>query len=57
MTYRENTRDYQKLSELSTVAGYKNNTQIAVAFLYTNKLSDKSRKQSHLQSHLKKLST
>ena len=46
------------ISEFCKVAGYKINTQKSDAFLYTNKkLSDKVKKQSHLQLHQKELNT
>ena len=38
------------INEFSKLAGYKTNMQNSVAFLYTNnELSEKLRKQSHLQ--------
>ena len=54
----ENPKDATKklldINEFSKVAGYKINTQKSVAFLYTkNELSEKLRKQSHLQLHQK----
>ena len=61
--YIENPKDsirklLELISEFSKVAGYKINTQKPVAFLYTNKLSEREmKKQSHLQSHQKKTKT
>ena len=57
--YIENPKDATRkllelISEFGKVAGYKINTQKSVAFLYTNnKVSEKLRKQSHLQSRQK----
>ena len=55
--YTENpkcaTRQLLELNEFGKFAGYRINIQRPVAFLYTNKLSEKLRKQFHLQSHKK----
>ena len=57
--YIENPKDATRnllelISEFGKVAGYKINTQKSVGFLYTNnELSEKLRKQSHLQLHQK----
>ena len=52
---KETTRKQLELTnESGKVAGYKINIQKSVAFLYTNnKVSEKLRKQSHLQSRQK----
>ena len=47
------TRQLLELNEFGKFAGYRINIQRSVAFLYTNKLSEKLRKQFHLQSHKK----
>ena len=47
------TRQLLELNEFGKFAGYRINIQRSVAFLYTNKLPDKLRKQFHLQSHKK----
>ena len=55
--YRENPKDSTKrllelINKFSKVAVYKINIQKSVAFLYTNNvLSEKLRKQPHLQLH------
>jgi len=41
---------------MSKIEGYKMNTQKSVPFLHGNKLSEKLRKQSHLQLHQKRVS-
>ena len=56
--YRENPKDaIKKLLELinkfGKVAGYKINIHLSVASLYSNKLSERETKESHLQSHQK----
>ena len=51
---KDATKELLDINEFSKVAGYKINTQKSVAFLYTkNELSEKLRKQSHLQLHQK----
>ena len=47
------TRQLLELNEFGEFAGHRINIQKSVAFLYTNKLSEKLRKQFHLQSHKK----
>ena len=53
----ENPEDFTKrliINEFRKIAEYKINIQKSVVFLCTNKkLSEKLRKQSHLQFHLK----
>ena len=55
--YKENPKDITKkllelINEFSKVAGYKVSMQIFVAFLYTNKLTEREiKKQSHIQPH------
>ena len=55
--YTENpkraTRQLLELNEFGKFAGQRMNIQKSVALLYTNKLSEKLRKQFHLQSHKK----
>ena len=52
--HTENPKWLLELNEFDKFAGYKINIQKSVAFLYTNKLSEKLRKQSHLKSYKNK---